>query len=263
MALIGRIPSELGNLSFLVSLDLGSNNFHGNLPQEMACLRRLKFLDLSVNNFSGKVPSLFGLLHHLQVLNLGNNSFTGSIPCSFSNILTLETLNLKFNSIEGQIPKVIGSLAIALSGYLPNGLCNGLPILKGLYLSYNKLHDQMPTSLTNCSQLQILSLSDNEFDGPIHSEIERSRIIPQEIENFVNLAELAMERNQISGSFPISTLSHRCNVCHFEEKDAITDANIFDITPAFHVCNGNEECLQSLKQTHEQRSGKTTATQDD
>ncbi|PHU19044.1 hypothetical protein BC332_10195 [Capsicum chinense] len=118
--------------------------------------------------------------------------------------------------------------AIALSGYLPNGLCNGLPILKGLYLSYNKLHDQMPTSLTNCSQLQILSLSDNEFDGPIHSEIERSSnlqilalgiinftgIIPQEIENLVNLAELAMERNQISGSFPISTLSHRCNVCH-------------------------------------------------
>ncbi|PHT91126.1 hypothetical protein T459_06239 [Capsicum annuum] len=35
-ALIGKIPREFGNLSFLVSLDMGSNNFHGNLPQEMA-----------------------------------------------------------------------------------------------------------------------------------------------------------------------------------------------------------------------------------
>ncbi|XP_047266594.1 receptor kinase-like protein Xa21 isoform X2 [Capsicum annuum] len=31
----------------------------------------------------------------------------------------------------------------------------------------------MPTSLSNCSQLQLLDLSENEFDGPIHSEIGR------------------------------------------------------------------------------------------
>ncbi|PHT63592.1 hypothetical protein T459_32527 [Capsicum annuum] len=110
MDLTGVIPSELGNLTFLVSLDLVSNNFHGNLPQEMAHLHRLKFLDLSFNSFSAEVPSWFGFLHQLQVLKLGNNSFTGSIPSSFSNMSTLETLNLKFNSIEGQTPKVIGSL---------------------------------------------------------------------------------------------------------------------------------------------------------
>ncbi|PHT49646.1 hypothetical protein CQW23_09393 [Capsicum baccatum] len=233
MDLMGVIPREIGNLIFLVSLDLGSNNFHGNLPQEMAQLRRLKFLDLSVNNFGGEVPSWFGFLHQLQVLNLRNNSFTGSIPSSFSNISTLGTLNLNFNSIEGQIPKVIGNLrelnlrgnnllgfiplslsnaswletldlsfnslqgnipegignlhnmnwlsiqynqltgsipftifnisrieivsftGNSLSGSLPNGLCYGFPILKGLYLSYNKLHGRMPTSLSNCSQLQI------------------------------------------------------------------------------------------------------------
>ncbi|XP_016571200.2 LRR receptor-like serine/threonine-protein kinase EFR [Capsicum annuum] len=57
MALTGKIRREFGNLLFLVSLDLRSNNFHENLPQEMARLRRLKFLRLSVNNFSGKVPS--------------------------------------------------------------------------------------------------------------------------------------------------------------------------------------------------------------
>ncbi|KAM3239212.1 hypothetical protein P3L10_014246 [Capsicum annuum] len=54
MALTGKIPRDLGNLTFLVSLDLGSNNFHGNLPQEMAHLRQLKFLDLSFNSFRGR-----------------------------------------------------------------------------------------------------------------------------------------------------------------------------------------------------------------
>ncbi|PHT49691.1 hypothetical protein CQW23_09438 [Capsicum baccatum] len=163
MDLTGKIPRDLGNLTFLVSLYLGSNNFHGNLPQEMALLRRLKFLDLSFNSFRGEIPS-------------------------------------------------------CLSGSLPNGLCNGLPILKGLYLSYNKLHGHMPTGLSSCSQLQILSLSYNEFDGPIHSEIGRlsnlqilylgtnhfTGMIPQEIGNLVNLVELAMAKNQITGSVPTS-----------------------------------------------------------
>ncbi|XP_060190896.1 probable LRR receptor-like serine/threonine-protein kinase At3g47570 [Lycium barbarum] len=266
MNLTGSIPHNFGNLSFLVSVDLGRNNFYGNLPQEMERLHRLKFLDLSSNSFSGEVPSLFGFLHQLQVLNLGNNNFTGSIPSSFSNISTLETLNLKFNSIEGQIPKVIGSLinlrklilksnklisSIPLSlsnasrlealdisanllqgnipegiesnsGNLPNDLFNGLPILKGLYLSLNMLHGHVPTSLQNCSELQELSLSFNEFDGPIHNEIGRltnlqglalgsnhfTGIIPQEIGNLVNLVKLGMEGNQITGSVPISI----CNI---------------------------------------------------
>uniref|UniRef100_A0A1S3Y5G6 LRR receptor-like serine/threonine-protein kinase EFR n=1 Tax=Nicotiana tabacum TaxID=4097 RepID=A0A1S3Y5G6_TOBAC len=54
MALMGRIPQDFGNLTFLVTLDLGSNNFYGKLPQEMARLSRLRFLDLSINNFSGE-----------------------------------------------------------------------------------------------------------------------------------------------------------------------------------------------------------------
>ncbi|XP_047258921.1 LRR receptor-like serine/threonine-protein kinase EFR isoform X2 [Capsicum annuum] len=76
----------------------------------------------------------------------------------------------------------------------------------------------MPTSLSNCSQLQLLSLSVNEFDGPIYSEIGRlsnlqklylgynhfTGIIPQEIGNLLNLVDLRMESNKITGSVPIS-----------------------------------------------------------
>ncbi|KAM3306800.1 hypothetical protein P3S67_013671 [Capsicum chacoense] len=127
----------------------------------------------------------------------------GSIPFTIFNISRIEFISFSGNS---------------LSGILPKSLCNGLPILKGLYLYKNKLHGHMPTNLSNCSQLQLLGLSENEFDGPIHSEIGRlsnlqildlvtnhfTGIIPQEIGNLVNLVELAMEDNQITGSVPIS-----------------------------------------------------------
>ncbi|KAM3393976.1 hypothetical protein P3S68_002977 [Capsicum galapagoense] len=178
MALTGKIPCEFGNLSFLVSLDLGSNNFQGNLPQEMARLHRLKVLRLSVNNFCGKVPSWFGFLHQLQVLNLGNNSFTGSIPSSFSNISKLETLNLKFNSIEGQIPKVIGTLVN----------------LRVLNLAGNNLIGFIPTSLSNASRLETLEISFNSLQGNI----------PEGIGNLHNMNWLAIHFNQLTGSIPFT-----------------------------------------------------------
>ncbi|XP_047267445.1 LRR receptor-like serine/threonine-protein kinase EFR [Capsicum annuum] len=60
MDLTEIIPGELGNFTFLVSLDLRSNNFHGNLPQEMTHFHRLKFLDLSFNSFTGRFPLRLG-----------------------------------------------------------------------------------------------------------------------------------------------------------------------------------------------------------
>ncbi|KAM3394409.1 hypothetical protein P3S68_003411 [Capsicum galapagoense] len=212
MDLSDRIPPDLGNLSFLFSLDLERNNFHGNLPQEMTHLRRLKFLDLSFNNFSRKVPSWFGFLHQVQVLSLRNNKQ------GISNLPNMNWLSIQHNQLTGSIPSTLFKIEIiaftgnSLSGNLPNGLCNGLPILIELYLSGNKVFGHMPTRLSNCSQLQVLSLPKTEFDGPIQSEIGRLRylqqlylgsnhftgIIPKEIGNLANLVELSMEGNQIT-----------------------------------------------------------------
>ncbi|KAM3306689.1 hypothetical protein P3S67_013559 [Capsicum chacoense] len=194
------IPREFGNLSFLVCVDLGSNNFHGNLPQEMQRLHRLKFLDLSSTASAGRFPL------GMKVLSIQCNYLTGSIPLSVFNISRIEIIAFTGNS---------------LSGSLHNGLCNGIPILQGLYLSENKLHGQMPTSLSNFSHLQILSLSYNEFDGPIHSEIGRlsnlqmlelgsnqfTGEIPKEKSNLVELEVLNLGFNSFSGSLDMETFN--------------------------------------------------------
>ncbi|KAM3306378.1 hypothetical protein P3S67_013248 [Capsicum chacoense] len=209
MALKGRIPHEFGNLSFLVSLDLRSNNFQGNLPQEIALLHRLKLeiLDFSGNLLQGDIPDGIGNLHNLKVLSIQDNQLTGSIPLTIFNISRIEFIAFTKN---------------ILSGDLPNCLCNGFPKLEELHLSYNRIHGHMPTSLSNCSQLQLLSLSVNEFDGPIYSEIGRlsnlqklylgynhfTGIIPQEIGNLLNLVDLRMESNKITGSVPISIFNN-------------------------------------------------------
>ncbi|PHT63594.1 hypothetical protein T459_32529 [Capsicum annuum] len=192
MALTSRIPRGFANLSFLVSLDMGSNNFQGNLPREMAHLRQLKFLDSSVNSFNGKIPSWFGFLHQIQVLNLRNNSFTGSIASSFSNMSTLETLNMNFNSIEGKIPKVIGKLinlrVLKLEGIVPQEIEN-LNNLMELLMQKNQITGSVPISIFNISSLQILSLWKNNLSG----------FLPREIGNLTKMQILQLSGNKLIG----------------------------------------------------------------
>ncbi|KAK4399254.1 putative LRR receptor-like serine/threonine-protein kinase [Sesamum angolense] len=204
MDVSGIIPPQLGNLSFLVSLDLSGNKFHGDLPEELAKLKRLRFISFSFNRFSGKIPSWFGALPNLQELLLENCSFTGSIPPSLSNISKLETLNLKSNSLEGMIPMEIGNLHNLkvlqlrenqlsgsipasifnistlekadftindLSGNLPGNLCRHVSHLKYFSVYSNQLYGQIPSTIDQCSQLQTLLLQFNQFTGPVPKQI--------------------------------------------------------------------------------------------
>ncbi|KAI5683155.1 hypothetical protein M9H77_04383 [Catharanthus roseus] len=226
MGLSGSISPQFGNLSFLVSIDFSSNNFHGFLPQEFVRLRRLRFISLAFNNFIGEIPSWFGFLPNLQFLNLKNNSFTGSLPATLSNASKLESLDFSFNSIEGMIPKEFGdflSLRILivqfntltgnipsaifnittletlsftknrLSGNLPVDICSNLPNLNVLFLSFNKLYGRIPSNLSQCSSLQRLSLSYNNFFGSV----------PKELGKLENLQKLYLGGNHLTGVIPV------------------------------------------------------------
>ncbi|RHN41156.1 putative non-specific serine/threonine protein kinase [Medicago truncatula] len=52
----GTVSPNLGNLSFLVILDLKNNRFGGQFPKELCSLRRLKVLHISYNEFEGGIP---------------------------------------------------------------------------------------------------------------------------------------------------------------------------------------------------------------
>ncbi|XP_027064425.2 uncharacterized protein [Coffea arabica] len=235
MSLSGIIPSQLGNMSFLVSLNLSRNNFHGELPHEFAGLRRLRVLDLDVNNLSGEFPEWFGSFHQLRLLSLNNNSFTGFISTSLANVSKLETLGLSFNYyIHGNIPIEIFNISSleliflqrnSLSGSVPDDMCRHLQRLKWIDLSRNKLNGQIPSSIYNCSQLQVLRLSGNYFTGFIPKEIGTLKALERlyltsnglegemlkEMGNLTMLKTFAIGANSITGAIP-HEISKLCNL---------------------------------------------------
>ncbi|XP_054778394.1 receptor-like protein 53 [Prosopis cineraria] len=111
MDLKGTIYPQLGNLSFLVELDLSSNNFYGKISRELVQLHRLKLLNLSHNDFQGQVPTRIGDLSMLEHLNIRNNNFEGFIPLSLFNLSRLKTLELLRNKLLGIIPRTISNLS--------------------------------------------------------------------------------------------------------------------------------------------------------
>jgi len=111
MSLRGTVSPNLGNLSFLVILDLKNNSFGGQVPKELCQLHRLKVLHISFNKFEGGIPVALGNLSQLQYLYLGANNFIGFLPRSIGNLHRLKTLQTAGNKLSGPIPQTISNMS--------------------------------------------------------------------------------------------------------------------------------------------------------
>ncbi|KAH9772113.1 protein NSP-INTERACTING KINASE 1 [Citrus sinensis] len=135
----GHIPTEIGKLSKLLTLDLSNNFFTGPIPSTVSHLETLQYLDLSYNNLSGPVPSF-----HAKTFNITGNSLicatgaeedcfgTAPMPLSFA-------LNNSPNSKPSGMPKG-QKIALALGSSLG---CISLLILGfGFLLWWRQRHNQ-------------------------------------------------------------------------------------------------------------------------
>jgi Leucine-rich repeat (LRR) protein len=198
--LSGSIPSELGNLSQMTNLSLGSNQLSGSIPSELGNLSQLTSLSLGLNQLSGSIPSELGNLSQLTFLDLNQNQLSGSIPIWLGSLSQLTSINLSRNQLGGSIPSELGNLGQLtvlslhrnqLSGSIPSELGN-LSQLTDLVLGYNQLSGSIPSELGNLSQLTTLSLWDSQLSGSI----------PSELGNLSQLRYLGLLSNQLSGSIP-------------------------------------------------------------
>ncbi|XP_058202562.1 receptor-like protein Cf-9 [Rhododendron vialii] len=115
-----EIPSRIGNLSGLTSLNLSNSEFFGQIPSEISSLSKLVILDLSLKMdwYSESLlklekPSLRDLvqnLTYLKVLDLSMVNISSSVPSVMSNISSLTTLYLILEAasnenLNGSLPE--------------------------------------------------------------------------------------------------------------------------------------------------------------
>ncbi|XP_039014022.1 receptor-like protein 19 [Hibiscus syriacus] len=160
----GTIPSQLGSLSFLASLDFRHNSFHGSLPTELANLHQLKYLNfgpippvfqtltsliylfLFQNKLTGRVPSP---PPSLQLYDVSENNLAGEFPASLCNLSALSVLNLNNNSLGGTIPKCIGNFSSSLLeiDLRNNNFHVSFTCLRVIDLSHNNFSGYLPTKI--------------------------------------------------------------------------------------------------------------------
>ncbi|KAK2400648.1 receptor protein kinase protein ZAR1 [Trifolium repens] len=116
-SLTGYIPSELGHLTQLTTLNLSNNNFTKTIPNSLFnTTNNLIILDLSHNSLSGPLPPSFTSLKSLIHCDLSSNFLNGSLPESLTELTALTgTLNLSFNGFSGEIPASLGNLPVEVS----------------------------------------------------------------------------------------------------------------------------------------------------
>ncbi|KAI5315708.1 hypothetical protein L3X38_044884 [Prunus dulcis] len=219
----GPVPSAIGKLSKLTTLDLGNNFFDQEIPVEIS-MPSLTYLDFSLNSLDSEFPEFISKCLNLTFLDLSQNAVSGQIPEQvFTNLGKLEYLNLTDNNFEGPLPSYspkLKHLHLAqnnFGGAIPEDI-GQLRELKYLNLSYNSLNSSIPSELGFCTSLTYLALAQNSLEGPIPSSIGQLRelkyldlqmnflnsSIPSELGFCTNLTYLNLARNSLEGPIPSS-----------------------------------------------------------
>ncbi|XP_062198355.1 receptor-like protein EIX2 isoform X2 [Phragmites australis] len=220
--LVGFLPSIMGHLTSIVTLDLSWNNITGPLPAFIGHFAHLRTLDLFFNHLTGHVPSEIGMLANLTTLDLSGNDLDGSITEEhLDGLRSLEYIDLSNN----QLKIVVGSkwlptfrlqeayfascqvgplfpawlkwqvdilqLDISNTGIidrLPDWFCNTFSKVIFLDISNNQISDGLPTNMDIMS-LEELHFSSSNLTGQIPP-------LPR------NLSMLDISRNSLSGPLP-------------------------------------------------------------
>ncbi|XP_057754837.1 receptor-like protein 6 [Arachis stenosperma] len=188
-----QIPARIGDLSQLRHLNIsqfGETTLSGEVPTQISQLSNLLSLDLRSYTLQ---PFPYNLINHLQLkastltsltqnstrlehLRLNFVTISSSLPHTLTNLTSLQMLSFRQCELYGEFPVGIFYLPNLtalnfggnqnLQGPLPASIGN-LTNLAYLYLEDNSFHGEIPRSLFRLKNLEFLSLSYNFFEGEL------------------------------------------------------------------------------------------------
>jgi len=144
--LTGHIDEDSGifDLTKLEVLSLLGLNMKGSIPTQIGYLSRLSSLDVSLNFFESTLPTEIGLLSYLRLLNLSGVGLMGKVPTQIGHLTQLQVFWINDNLLSGQIPSEIGLLSK----------------LRDLGLAKNQFSGSIPFEFSRLSEIDYLDMSD-------------------------------------------------------------------------------------------------------
>lgn len=196
LGLDGEIPSEIGLLTELRTLDLKYNSIKGEIPATIGELSKLELLHLDDNKFTGELPLTLAKLSKLRELRAQKNRLK-QFPVEICSINTLTYINLEKNEIS-TVPGEVVSMSNLEYLYLSDNKITSLPagldkMPKLIYLHANKnLIEKFPDEIGALTNLLSLNLSDNRINGEI----------PASLVHLTGLIHFNVSNNQLTGALP-------------------------------------------------------------
>ncbi|KAL4597228.1 hypothetical protein ACB092_12G219600 [Castanea dentata] len=255
---VGLIPHQLGNLSNLLYLNLDQGySFRSGLYvdnlQWLSGLPLLQHLDMSYVNLSkaSNWLQVTDTLPSLLELRLSFSKLPFIPPTPIVNFSSLLTLDLSRNQFENTlIPSWIFGLHNLVSLDLFDNFFQGpIPVdlqnmtsLRHLDLSGNIFNSSIPNWLYSFSRLEFLNLGINNLQGTISSAIG----------NLTSVISIDLSSNELGGKLPRS-LGNLCNLREITLSSNKWSQEISEILESLSVCLSDR--LEILDLSHSQLHG--------